>query len=251
MAQSLLSRVRSEVERYCAERRGLIHPIVANTPGRVRLNGWALIVRRDGHENWHIHPDGWLSGVYYVKTPNLDRSAGDNAGDIEFGLNAFALAEPRLPLPNRTVRPEPGLLLLFPSFHAHRTWPTEVEEARISIAFDIIPMEGDDDESAVVSKSDKPPSLGMRDRIGRHPCAVIAEGDGAPLLANIHSLSVLQLDGVGEEIWRRLDHPETLEGLIEGLARDYDAPRDEIESQTTMFVESLLAHELVTAAVSG
>ena len=39
----------------------------------------------------------------------------------------------------KAVRPEEGLLLLFPSYFYHGTVPFEAAEPRISIAFDVLP----------------------------------------------------------------------------------------------------------------
>jgi hypothetical protein len=43
--------------------------------------------------------------------------------------------------PSWTVAPRSGDLLLFPSYFAHRTWPTGVATPRISVAFDVMPAE--------------------------------------------------------------------------------------------------------------
>jgi hypothetical protein len=39
----------------------------------------------------------------------------------------------------RAVRPEAGMMILFPSYFYHRTVPFETGETRISIAFDVMP----------------------------------------------------------------------------------------------------------------
>jgi hypothetical protein len=39
----------------------------------------------------------------------------------------------------RTVRPEPGLLILFPSYFYHGTVPFEDHRHRTTIAFDVVP----------------------------------------------------------------------------------------------------------------
>jgi hypothetical protein len=39
----------------------------------------------------------------------------------------------------QTIRPEEGMLVLFPSYFYHRTIPFESTEERISIAFDAVP----------------------------------------------------------------------------------------------------------------
>ena len=48
------------------------------------LYAWTIILKRQGHQNAHIHPSGWLSGVIYLKVvPSL----GKDEGAIEFSLN--------------------------------------------------------------------------------------------------------------------------------------------------------------------
>ena len=42
------------------------------------------MLKKQGYQNPHIHPGGWLSGVIYLKVvPSLDK----NEGAIEFSLN--------------------------------------------------------------------------------------------------------------------------------------------------------------------
>lgn len=117
------------------------HPYVERLPARWNLATWAVVLRSQGHQGPHFHPDGYISGVYYVSLPP-DIAAGDagngHAGWIEFGRTADSIggkAEPILQL----VRPEEGLMLLFPSYMYHRTIPFVGEAPRISIAFDILP----------------------------------------------------------------------------------------------------------------
>ena len=44
--------------------------------------------------------------------------------------------------PTYKVRPEEGLLVLFPSYFYHRTIPFDDPGTRISIAFDVVPVTG-------------------------------------------------------------------------------------------------------------
>lgn len=115
------------------------HPHLAAAPERWRLRAWVTILEAQGHQLPHIHPSAWLSGVYYVQLPaTVKCGPADGAGAIEFGRPPDELvlsAEP----PVRLVRPEEGLLVLFPSYLYHRTLPFESDQRRISIAFDVIP----------------------------------------------------------------------------------------------------------------
>jgi hypothetical protein len=134
-ARDLLARIRAEVETYVAERLNFAdHPIMAQRPEIVELTAWAVEVHGDGHQAAHIHPSGWISGVYYVDVP---KGASGSAGAIEFGL--LPLDGEGMEPPRWHVIPRPGMLLLFPSYYAHRTRSTGVADRRVSIAFDIIP----------------------------------------------------------------------------------------------------------------
>jgi tetratricopeptide (TPR) repeat protein len=141
VARELLGRIRTAVDAYAADRNdGGDHPMVATRPEAAVLSSWAVAVRRDGHEDWHNHPGGWLSGVYYASVP---AAADARAGTIEFGPLPFGIdAEPRA-WPRWRVRPRPGRLLLFPSHYGHRTWPTGRGDTRLCVAFDVSPARTD------------------------------------------------------------------------------------------------------------
>ncbi|MFT5485352.1 MAG: hypothetical protein ACI9MU_000251, partial [Alphaproteobacteria bacterium] len=111
------------------------HPFLHHVPDLFGLNIWAIILQQAGHQVSHIHPGAWLSGVYYPKLPPV---IGDNsqAGWIEFGRPPESYTgdtEPDVIM----IRPEVGLMLLFPSYMYHRTIPFAGDGTRISIAFDV------------------------------------------------------------------------------------------------------------------
>ncbi len=116
------------------------HPFLANPPRSWSLNVWAIVLEGQGYQVPHIHPSGWLSGVYYVTLPELiEDPANDQAGWIEFGqplLHYKVTTRPEV----RTIKPEPGLMLLFPSYFFHRTLPFQADATRISVAFDVMPV---------------------------------------------------------------------------------------------------------------
>jgi len=116
------------------------HPVLAIRPIQTRLTAWGVIMERDGHQAPHIHPAGWLSVVYYARLPGslTDGGTKGTEGWIEFGRPP----EPfrcRAMHPTRLVRPEEGMLIVFPSYIYHRTMPYGSDDPRISIAFDIGP----------------------------------------------------------------------------------------------------------------
>jgi tetratricopeptide (TPR) repeat protein len=141
LAQTLLANLREAVESYVAERQCFAqHPMITRMPHRVELSAHALAVYDDGHLTWHVH-DGWLSGVYYVRMPPGEPAGDEFAGTIEFGLYPFGREAETPRSPRWHVRPEPGMLILFPSYFAHRTWATGVGDPRICVAFDVKAVE--------------------------------------------------------------------------------------------------------------
>ncbi len=114
------------------------HPFLRYINRDFRFTGaWSTILYGAGYDASHIHNEGWLSGVYYVKVPDLDEDRwASGEGCIQFGAPPDAFVSER----NRTrrlVRPQPGLLVLFPSYVWHGVKPFTQEGLRHSIAFDI------------------------------------------------------------------------------------------------------------------
>jgi hypothetical protein len=119
------------VELY-AQRLDGDHPFVVSRPTDVSLTAWALVFRAAGHQVLHHHPEPWLTGVFYVNAP----PGSPRPGAIRIGgLPEWVGIDP--PWPLVTIEPEPGRLILFPSFVPHETVPTGSDEERISIAFDV------------------------------------------------------------------------------------------------------------------
>jgi len=116
------------------------HPHLSNRPAEWRLTAWSIVLKGRGYQAPHIHPSAWLSGVYYAQLPDIVRDGdASQAGWIEFGLPGDEYhwsAPPRL----RAIKPEPGLMVLFPSYFFHRTIPFAAPGTRISIAFDVLPV---------------------------------------------------------------------------------------------------------------
>lgn len=118
------------------------HPFLGRRPrsGKVAVTGsWSVKLRSSGHHANHVHPRGWISSAFYVRLPPamLAQDVGDRAGCIQFGQPLERLG---LDLPaRRIVRPEPGKLVLFPSYLWHGTVPFVDAVPRLSIAFDMRP----------------------------------------------------------------------------------------------------------------
>lgn len=121
---------------------GSEHPFVRRAPARWQATVWAIVIGRGGHQVPHIHPSGWLSAVYYVALPpSIAPPGGDDAGWIEFG-RPYRDVPTTVPPPTLRIRPEEGLMILFPSYVWHGTLPFPGDAERISISFDILPRDG-------------------------------------------------------------------------------------------------------------
>jgi Flp pilus assembly protein TadD len=117
---------------------GLDHPFVKRRPMQAWLHAWAVVHPGDGLQVAHIHPDGWLSGVFYVSVPKTS-SDYPRGGCLVLGSleNNGAHGDP--PWGLRDIRPVPGQLVLFPSYVPHATIPTKSVDGRICISFDVVP----------------------------------------------------------------------------------------------------------------
>ena len=144
LARELLELVVEALRDYLRDRmHRSTDEMIARAPVRTRLNAWATSVGPDGHERWHVHPSGWLSGVYYVDVPTGAHSSTNTAGCIQLGVFPFIQAKhayPSVGLP-LILKPKNGKLIVFPSHFGHRTWATRSSSNRICIAFDLISLE--------------------------------------------------------------------------------------------------------------
>ncbi|WP_173012603.1 putative 2OG-Fe(II) oxygenase [Niveispirillum sp. SYP-B3756] len=141
---NLLAIVRRQVDEYLAERFNEQHPLIANRPKTAWLQGWALVLSNDGHEETHIHSQGWLTVIYYARvpqgvSPNADTDAPP--GSLTFGPWPPSIGGSRPDFPHWHVKPREGTLLIFPSFFGHGTVPTGVGDPRICVALDVIPCD--------------------------------------------------------------------------------------------------------------
>lgn len=120
------------------------HPFLHRIPGKYRLNTWATLVPQQGEINAHIHEEAWLSGAYYAELPAAMAAGRDTrAGWLELGRPSGELP----PVPEHVLRylePAEGLLVLFPSYLFHRTLPFQGQGERISLSFDLEPVEGEE-----------------------------------------------------------------------------------------------------------
>lgn len=133
--EDLQRQIEAYIEKHRTDTR---HPVNLFKPRAWTLHSWALVMGGTAFQDWHIHPGSWLSGAYYASIPSKTEHNWDRVpGSIDFGL--FPPYEGVSDAPKTSYCPEPGLMLLFPSYFCHRTWPTNADANRICISFDLVP----------------------------------------------------------------------------------------------------------------
>jgi tetratricopeptide (TPR) repeat protein len=116
-------------------------PLRRRNRGPTRFNGgWSVRLHRDGYHTSHVHPRGWISSACYIQLPDCMRAGRTAEGALSFGAPGM-LTRPSLPA-ELSVRPELGLLVLFPSYFWHGTLPFHSEQPRLTVAFDVVPDTG-------------------------------------------------------------------------------------------------------------
>ncbi|MBS0583370.1 MAG: tetratricopeptide repeat protein [Proteobacteria bacterium] len=114
-------------------------PLRRRNSGGYKVAGiWSVRLRAQGYHTNHVHPKGWLSSACYIELPGA--VTGDNPdrqGFLKFGEPGHP-TQPELQ-PEYFIRPEPGLLALFPSYFWHGTVPFRGDDTRLTIAFDLVP----------------------------------------------------------------------------------------------------------------
>lgn len=102
------------------------------------LSAWANVNRRGDSNNMHTHPGATWSGVYYVDDGESDPDAEGTAIHLSDPCPARTnIFFPELSGVNVMFRPQPGLMILFPSYVPHAVPPHRGDRPRISIAFNV------------------------------------------------------------------------------------------------------------------
>ena len=133
----LHSLLETHITRYRTEQFDETCNYIDRFPTRYTLNGWYGKLVKGGHRLPHIHPSGWLSGVFYIQCP---QGSNIDEGAIEFSLHGYGYPVLNDAYPRHQHRPRSGDLVLFPSSLFHSTVPIETEKERLVVAFDLVPL---------------------------------------------------------------------------------------------------------------
>jgi uncharacterized protein (TIGR02466 family) len=100
-------------------------------------SSWYVKMQQGGHLNAHIHEIGWISGAVYLSMPTPTENSTE--GGFEFGTHGDNYPQKHAEFPKQIIMPKVGDIVLFPSSLFHRTIPFTANQARICIAFDLMP----------------------------------------------------------------------------------------------------------------
>ena len=78
----------SHVQRYRSKFASTNCGFINSWPKESLLKGWFVKLHADGYQKSHIHPTGWLSGVFYLKTTDANEA---KEGAIEFSIHGHDL----------------------------------------------------------------------------------------------------------------------------------------------------------------
>jgi hypothetical protein len=129
-------KIKDKIENFRSEFISEDCELIKSMPNELSIYGWFVRLLNGGHQTEHIHPSGWISGVFYVQVPEY---SDQSEGSIELGLRGYKYPILDNSYPRKCYFPKYGDLVLFPSSLFHRTIPFHSNEERICVAFDLIP----------------------------------------------------------------------------------------------------------------
>ena len=130
----LKSIIIDEIETYYSKFKNKPCSYIKKFPSDRNIKGWHVVLKQQGHQTGHIHPDGWLSGVIYLMVvPPL----GKDEGAIEFTLDSPNYLDASSS--KKTYQPRLGDIVFFPSSLHHKTLPFSTDMDRICVSFDLMP----------------------------------------------------------------------------------------------------------------
>jgi tetratricopeptide (TPR) repeat protein len=134
--QAFFKAIDGPIRRHIAALGGGTDPLRIRNAGGYRIEGaWSVRLRPGGFHTDHLHARGWLSSACHITLPRTVEQGQE--GWLRFGQPGVPTA-PSLKAEHQ-VKPEPGKLVLFPSYMWHGTVPFTGDEPRLTIAFDLLP----------------------------------------------------------------------------------------------------------------
>jgi hypothetical protein len=114
------------------------HPFLGRIPERYKIEMFGALLDAGGFHSPHVHTDSWISGGYYARIPLSDADDDDNARCLEFGKMLFNFG---FEGERHYVEPREGLLAMWPSFYIHNTVPCLDARQRLTMGFNVYPLD--------------------------------------------------------------------------------------------------------------
>lgn len=117
------------------------HPLLRRKSDNIDISGsWSVKLESNGFHVNHVHPAGWISSSCYITIPKSMEQGDERKGAIKFGETPLALGD--LEVVERMIHPEEGMVVLFPSYMWHGTFPFNGsdDEYRMTAPFDVKPL---------------------------------------------------------------------------------------------------------------
>ena len=135
---ALFEKFNETVRRHLARLGTGTDPFRSRNTGRfVQAGAWSVRLSSGGYHTDHVHQRGWLSSAFYVAVPSVMKPEAARAGWLRLGKPGIT-TQPQLAA-DFHVKPQPGKLVLFPSYMWHGVEPFESDEPRLTVAFDAVP----------------------------------------------------------------------------------------------------------------
>ena len=136
--QALFTAFASPIRHYLEHIGRGSDPLRNRNQGRWRFNGaWSVRLHSSGYHVNHTHPRGWISSACYIELPDRMTDGRSDEGVLTFGEPGIATT-PKLGA-EYSVKPQVGMLVLFPSYFWHGTVPFRSNQPRLTVAFDAVP----------------------------------------------------------------------------------------------------------------
>lgn len=136
----LASIIRQELARYYSDYEHENCNLIHLWPKEEQISGWYVNTGRQGFQDYHIHPSGWVSGVIYLKTVTAPESS-EGALKLSCIEGLIEHHDPRFDehyaSDGVVFQPDDGDIIIFPSSIPHRTLPVLQDTNRCVIAFDL------------------------------------------------------------------------------------------------------------------